>query len=332
MKHGSRLLSLALVAVVAAGAALAANPRFTSPEDALRQGVAAFRGGYYETALPALEHAAAKHMFLGQFFLAQIYADNAGAHTDHAKAYVLFERIADEYADVDPDDDQRAPYVAKSMTALARYLRSGIPEINVKPNPERAAEILHSSATIFADEEAQFELAKMLLKGDGVEVDIARGRHWLSALSQKGHAGAQALLADMLWRGNQIEKDHIRSFALIRLALENAPPADRVWIEDIYHNIFCGAGQGIRKQATGMVAEWRDRYGRKPEASNDRSGLGVLTAEAQRSCANGEPVQLLPLPDSATGIVQGRMPEGRREALQGATGVPSLRDVGTTRP
>ena len=63
-----------------------------------------------------------------------------------------------------------------------------------------------------------------------------------------------------------------------------------MWIEDIYQNIYCGAGASTRKQATGLVADWRDRYGRKP-VIRDRSGLGVLSAEAVRTCQNGEAVE-----------------------------------------
>lgn len=334
MKHMRRLVVVAISAILLAGVASAAPGKFKSPEEALRQGVAAYRGGYYELALPALEHAAAKNLFLGQFYLAQIYADNAGAHTDHPKAYLLYQSIANEHADVDPDDDQRAPFVAKAMTAFARYLRSGVGEINVRPDPQRAAQILHSSATIFDDEDAQFELAKMLLKGDGVDADPTRAKHWLSVLSQKGHAGAQALLAEQFWRGIQVEKDPVRAFALISLAMENASSSDKVWIEDIYQNIFCGAGQGVRKQATGVVADWRDRYGRKPEQAKDRSGLGVLTAQPQRACGDGEPVHLsMPGDRSDNSTPAVRMPAEHREFLHGSSGgtASGLRDVGATK-
>ena len=34
------------------------------------------------------------------------------------------------------------------------------------------------------------------------------------------------------------------ALALIRVAVANAPERDRIWIEDIYQNIFCGASSG----------------------------------------------------------------------------------------
>ena len=51
-----------------------------------------------------------------------------------------------------------------------------------------------------------------------------------------------------------MKKDERRALALITMAVENAPPHERIWIEDIYQNIFCGTSQGTRKQADGIVA------------------------------------------------------------------------------
>ena len=249
------------------GCASAAAAKYRSAQDALDQGIGAFNGGYYEIAIPALEYAADEHLFLAPYYLARIYSDNNGSRTDHAKAYELYLKIAEEHTDVDPDDDQRAPYVAKAMTRIAGYLLNGLPEVNLKPNSKIAMEYLREAAQFFRDEDAQFELAKLYLHGDGIESDVPYAKHWLSVLSQKGHAGAQAFLADLLWRGKYMKTDPVRALALISVAVANAPAYERVWIEDIYQNIYCGAAQGIRKQATGIVADWRTRYGRKPDTA-----------------------------------------------------------------
>lgn len=282
------LLALAAFAVTATAA-----PKFRTVDDALDQGLSSFNGGYYEMAEPALQFVVKNGnedtSFLGRYYLARIYADNNGARTDHARAYELYQRIADDYADIDPEDDRRGPFVAKSLIALAGYLRRGLPDIGRSANPHRAAEYLRHAATIFGDEDAQFELAKMQLKGEGVEAEPAQAKHWLSVLSQKGHVGAQAFLADLYWRGKLMEADPVRALALITIAAANAPPGERVWIEDIYQNIYCGAGEGIRKQATGLVADWRTRYSRRP-AERTRDGLGSLGSDATRTCKDGSPV------------------------------------------
>ena len=330
---------LLAVLMMAPGLALGASvTTFKTTEDALKQGMSAFNGGYYEIAIPALQFAAKDHEFLAEYYLARIYGDNSGSQTDHGKAYALFQSIADEHAEIDPEDDPRAPYVGKSLTALAGYVRTGLKEIGLKPDPERAAEYLHNASVSFDDEDAQFELAKMQLKGEGVEQDIPRARHWLARLSQKGHAGAQAFLADLLWRGMYMEKDQPRALALISVSVDNAPPTERLWIEDIYQNIYCGAGEGIRTQATGIVGEWGNRYGRKPHY-RDRTGLGTLVAQPTRTCHTGELVGRIEQSGATAKVEVPAAPRPEMRFLQGGaaaaptiseapSAAPALRDVG----
>ncbi len=280
------LVGAACVFSVPAGAGEMA---FASIEDALRQGIGAYQGGYYEQALPALEHAAAEKDFWGTYYLAKLYADNGSPFTSPAKAYKQYQRIVDEYADLDPDADDRAPYVGQSLTALANYVRRGIPEIGLEANLDRAIEYLHNASVIFNDEDAQFELAKLQLTGEGVEKDMPNALHWLSRLTQRGHAGAQAFLADLLWRGKYVKADKPRALALISVAVTNAPANERLWIEDIYQNIYCGSAEGLRQQAGGIVAGWGNRYGRSPEKSQ-RAPLDDLDTAPERTCQNGETV------------------------------------------
>jgi hypothetical protein len=322
-----RLSSFVAVVVlcVSALSVAAAPAKYRSAQDALDQGIGAYNGGYYEIAEPALEYAAKAHLFLAPYYLARIYSDNNGPLTDHAKAYELYLKIAEEHTDVDPDDDQRAPYVAKAMTQIAGYLMTGLPEVGLKPNSRIAAEYLREAAQFFRDEDAQFELAKLYLRGEGIESDVPYAKHWLSVLSQKGHAGAQAFLADLLWRGKYMKADPVRALALISVAVANAPPYERVWIDDIYQNIYCGTAQGIRKQATGLVADWRTRYGRKPD-TRDRSGLGILNTQAERTCGNGEPVPFdMGLTAAATAPAAPEPPA----FVKGPAGA-GLRDVGAS--
>jgi TPR repeat protein len=338
MRISRLLIGIAVMALAPALASAGTTP-FQSAREALKQGVSAYQGGYYEIAIPALEYAAAENQFMAAYYLARIYADNTSSYTDHAKAYALFERIVDENLDADPDDDPRAPFVGKALTALAGYVRTGLPEIGLKPDPERAVFYLNNASTTFNDEDAQFELAKLQLKGEGMATNIPLGRHWLSILSQNGHAGAQAFFADLLWRGKHVEADPPRALALISIAVVNAPPSERLWIEDIYQNIFCGAAEGTRRQATGIVAQWGNRYGRKPTDNNDRSGLSQLATGPVRTCANGEPVGPIPMSGEArsvdsppvTAAPLPRLPESRSFSYGAAAG-PKLRDVDTVLP
>ena len=326
------MLSLGVITVAAAAG------KYRSAQDALDQGIGAFNGGYYEIAIPALEYAADAHLFLAPYYLARIYSDNNGSRTDHAKAYELYLKIAEEHTDVDPDDDQRAPYVAKAMTRIAGYLVNGLPEVNLKPNPKIAMEYLREAAQFFRDEDAQFELAKLYLHGDGVQSDEAYAKHWLSVLSQKGHPGAQAFLADLLLRGKYMKADPVRALALISVAVTNSPPYERVWIEDIYQNIYCGTSQGTRTQADGIVANWRQMFAR-PAAPSNRMELGARELQPQRTCGDGEVVDIHRY-EPAAGPGAGKdkppaaattPPASRPESMQGGMLGRSLRDAGTTK-
>src|SRR5262245_13566794 len=293
MRTFSGVVMAALIA--AAGAVCAGEPvRYASPQAAFEQGLGAYKASYYEIAIPALEEAAANgaelNRFFAEFYLARIYSDNDSPFTDHGKAYILFQKFADANADVDPDDGQRAPFVAKALAALEGYLRNGITEIGLQPDPDRAVDYLQHAATFFGDKEAQFELAKVYLGGHGTAEDVKRGMHYLSVLTEEGYPGAQAYLADLYWRGRYVKKDERRALALIRMAVENAPRHERIWIEDIYQNIYCGASQGTRQQADGIVARWRKSLAH-PSPAQDRRRVGA-ELQPQRACGNGEGVDI----------------------------------------
>ena len=339
MRTFKLLLAGSIAALFTLSAAIAGEVAFRTPEDAMKQGISAFNGGYYELALPAFEALEATKPQVARFYMARIYGDNEGAYTDHGKAYALYKALADELQDVDPDDDELAPIAAKSLTAVSMYLRDGITDAGVSPDVEAADRSLQRAALTFNDEDAQFELAKVLLRGEGPNIKmqgfedpsskIENGRHWLSRLSRAGHPGAQAFLADLLWRGKFVDKDPIAALNLIDVAVANAPASERVWIEDIYQNIFCNAGEGVRQQATGRVAEWHNLYGRRPDATDDKTGLDDLSAEPVRTCANGELVRPMglaaPIPAPAVPISTIPAPNRSLGIQAGATFAPSSR-------
>jgi TPR repeat protein len=268
--------------------------KFVSPEAALEHGLGAYRSGFHKLAEQALTYAADRGSLLGRYYLARLYADPNGPITDHAKSYELYRGIVEEHAArIDVDDDPRAKYVGKSLTALAGYVLRGLPEIGLNPNAERAAGYLQEAATFFRDQDAQFELAKLYLTGEGVEVNHKQATSRLSTLAQAGHAGAQAFLADLYWRGKGgLPHEEGRALALITLAAENAPAHERIWIEDIYQSIYCGLSSGVRQQAQGLIASFRHRYAPRPGAEpQDTVGL---TPRPVLTCADGTPLPTAP--------------------------------------
>jgi TPR repeat protein len=284
--------------------------RFASPQAALEQGLGAYRAGFYHLALPGLQYAADSGLFFGRYYLAQLYADSAAPMTNHGRAYQLYQGIVEQYsATIDVDDDERAPYVGRALTAVAGYIYRGLPEIALEPSAERAAQFYQEAATFFRDRDAQFELAKLYLKGDGVAEDRRTALQWLYGLTQVGHSGAQAFLADLQWRGKFVKLDPPSAFALITVAVENAPPHERIWIEEIYQNIYCNVSPGARQEAKPLIASYRRLYAPRGGTREDKSSDFGLTPA--RVCANGEP-----LPDLS--IKEGRASNDGGKVLRNA--------------
>ena len=322
------LAAAGMTVAIAPDAALARD-KFASPKAALDQGLAAYKVGYLPGAIEAFEFVRDRNdltaKFYAEFYLARIYADNSGPHTDHAKAYNLLQRIVEENAETDPDDLPRAPVVAKALTSLAGYVKRGLPAAHVTPNPAQAAEFLRSAASTFDEPDAQFELAKMLLIGDGVPPDEPLALHYLSKLVQDSHPGAQAFLADLHWHGRFVPRDQNRALGLIEMAVENAPMSERLWIDEIYQNIYCGAPAAVRTKAKDLVANWRKMFAR-PKQEDAQMGLGGRDMVPVRTCRNGEPLNLQR--GVAHGQNLGQKTEIEAFVPQAATG---LRPAGTSK-
>lgn len=292
-RTSKRLIAL----VVAAGFAFAigdarAQQRgtvFVSPQAALEQGIGAYRGGFYQQALPALKFAADKGLLLGQYHLALLYADNASATTDHVKAHDLFREIVERNARVVDVYDEMAFYVGRSLTALARYYLSGLPEHGLRKDAVRAAEYLQQADTFFGDPDAKFELAKMYLTGVGVDRNMRQGLTRLTNLKDDGHVAATAFYASLLWEGKLLQQNEVEALRLIRWAVEMAPVQERIWIEDTYRSIYCGASAGVRQKAEGQIAGFHRSLTQRPTTEADER-LGIAP---KHTCDNGEPLPLL---------------------------------------
>lgn len=278
-----------------------ANAGFVDPLQAFSNGRGAFLSRHYELAIPALAHAAKRGVSLSNYYLARIYADNYSPHTDHGRAFRLFRELVRQQGDVDPEDYNNAPYVAEAWTALGRYVRKGIDAIGLKPDVTKAIEYFTYAAQEFGHQDAQFELAKLQLEGEGVEQSVPRALHWLAALSTHGHPGAQAFLADLFWRGKFVKQDLKRALALSSVALRNSGPANKVWIAHLHQQIYCGVNKNIRRNATGLVATWTSRKlfeQRRPRVRTKQEEFLPIDMGPVRRCGDGELVQVLPKPDN----------------------------------
>lgn len=230
-------LGLGVVALVCSAALIGGEShRITTERDTSTPTTASQRSEYQATSnkeLLALETAARAGDLHARLTLAQQYARGEGVRRSDERAFAYFESIANQYPDIDPLEP-RASAISEAFRSLSEFYRKGIPGMNLKPDIAHAMSLLHHSASYFGDPVSQFELAKLILNGENGKPNVRIAVGWLLNASRKGYAPAQALLGDMLWRGEHVKKAPADGLGLLALARENASQSDIAWISVIF--------------------------------------------------------------------------------------------------
>lgn len=294
------LLAGLILCSLASAPVRAAEIEFATPEAAFDQGISAYRNGRYRMAVEALEYAAKAEHFRAQYYLARIYSNNSLDLTNHGRAYVIFKKLVDGAPFVDRYSDPRSTYIAKSYVQLALYNRTGLDtaEVSLPSNPREAMRLLEIAANLYDDRDAQFELAKVYLANDKVSEDVTRGKDRLIRLAKSRHAGAQAFLAELLWRGKYFDPDRESSLFWISSAMTLATESDRFWIEEIYQVIYCGSSAERRD----AVMAWQQKQPQPqaelaaPLSSTVQSFAATTTTwpSAMRTCPDNSEIRRLP--------------------------------------
>ena len=248
-------------------------PPFTSATEAYRQGTSSLKSGQTAASLPALEYAAKRGVLGAQLKLARIYASGRdGVEKDDSKAFLYFQQIADQQADMSPSSPI-AKYAAEAFVALGQYYVDGIPAMSLSPNLTYAVDLFRHAASYFGNAEAQYRLARLYMNGDGVEKNVGLAVNWLATAAKKQHAAAQATLGEILWRGQDVRQRQARGLALIILAHDNAVASGKEpqWIGDLYREAFGKSDTVTRKDAEAML----------PELSGVQAASAVPTAKAK---------------------------------------------------
>jgi TPR repeat protein len=207
------------------------------------------------TSLTSLQYAAEGGHPVAQWKLGRMYADGDGVTQDDLRAFEYFSRIANAHAEDSPSAPQAA-IVANAFVALGRYYLNGIPNSKVKSDPERAREMFSYAASYFGNADAQYDLARLYLKGAGSSRDDFRyGARWLGLAAQKGQHQAQALLGQMLFNGDQLPRQAARGLMWLTLARDSAAP-DEIWIKESYNKAIARASDDDRAMALQMLEHW----------------------------------------------------------------------------
>jgi TPR repeat protein len=205
-------------------------------------------------SLTALQYAAEEGHPIAQFKLGRMYANGEGVAQDDLRAFEYFSRIANAHAEDNPSLPQSA-IVANAFVALGHYYLNGIPNSKVKPDPDRAREMLSYAASYFGNADAQYDLARLYLKSSDASRDLTYGARWLVLAAQKGQHQAQALLGQMLFTGDRLPRQAARGLMWLTLARDSAGP-DEAWIKESYNRAFAKASDDDRASALQMIEAW----------------------------------------------------------------------------
>jgi len=220
-----------------------------NPWAVFRLGFSAYKSGHKEQAIEAYRYAAENGQLGARWKLARMYAEGDGVTRNDYEAYKFFQEIAAQ--DVEPGSPDGS-YVADALVALGRYTQWGIPGTPVQPNPSAAQDYFMRAAATYRNPEAQFEVGNMLLNGEGgMKANIQQAGRWFQLAAQKGHAGAQATLGNLLFQSGKV----VRGLAMMTAALERARPGDKQWIRGMQEEAFALADEADRRTAIALAQD-----------------------------------------------------------------------------
>jgi TPR repeat protein len=222
-----------------------------SPWAVFRLGFSAYKKGDKEEAVEAYRYAADKGQVGASWKLAKMYASGDGVTQNDYEAYKFFSQIVED--DVQPGSPDES-YVSDALVALGNYSRTGIAGSPVAANLAAAQDFYMRAAATYRNPAAQFELGKMFLDGDGVKASLKQAGRWLQLAAEKGHAGAQATLGNLLFQSGKI----VRGLAMMTEALSHAPAEDLPWIRQMQEEAFALAGEGDRRTAIALADSMRE--------------------------------------------------------------------------
>ncbi len=258
--HGRGFVRMALVGamVLASSAAFAFDEHIfddkgevkaqSNPWTVFQFGYNAYRSGHKDQAVEAYRFAAEKGQIGATWKLARMYAEGDGVVRDDYEAFKFFTEIADQ--DVEPGTPEES-YMSDALVALGSYWKYGIPGSPVEANPAAAQQDFMRAAANYGKPKAQYEMGKMFLTGDGVKKNVRQAGRWLQLAAEKGHAGAQATLGNLLFESGKV----VRGLAMMTAALDRAPASDKAWIRGMQEEAFALADETDRRTAIALAED-----------------------------------------------------------------------------
>jgi len=153
-----------------------------------------------------------------------------------------------------------------------------------------SAAVLFKRAAKKGDPRAQYSLAVLYLRGEGVDRDDKLAARWLRRAAKQGLAASQLLLGSLYSSGRGIERDDEKAVAWYRAAANQGDPKGQAALAIMLH-----AGRGVVRDDVAaymwlMVSEANS--GRSTQEQRELLATELLpeqVAEAERRAAEWKP-------------------------------------------
>ncbi|MFW8604249.1 exopolysaccharide production regulator ExoR [Rhizobium beringeri] len=217
----------------------------SGPFDLFKFGFKAYKNGQKEEAVEAYKYAAEKGHTGSRWALANMYADGDGVTQDDFEAFKIYSEIAQQ--GVEPGSEDTGFFV-NALLSLASYYKHGIAGSPVRIDLSQARQLYFQVASTFGVPEAQFQLAQMMLAGEGGNASPQQAKKWLNQARKSGHPGAMAVFGNILFDEGQTA----RGLALMTAALDRCKPKDCSWMEALQEQAFSVANEADRRTAVSL--------------------------------------------------------------------------------
>ena len=203
--------------------------------------------------ITSLEYAADRGDSTAQWRLGHMYMKGEGVPRSDRRAFGYFGKIASNHAE-DGVDSPNARIVASAIVAVGRYYLDGIPDSDIKADPARARRMFFYAASNFRDPDAQYMLGRLLLAGSGGAREPVQAARWLKLAANKDQHAAQALLGEMLIKGELVPRQIPRGLMYLVLARDASP--EDASISAAYEQALAQATADDRSAARIYLQQW----------------------------------------------------------------------------
>lgn len=206
------------------------------------KGISAFGAGNVSGAVDAWTTAAAGGHPMAAYLLGQLYEQGRGVKQSPSLAFQYYERAAAEGQ-------------ALAAVKVGRIYREGNEELKIERDYEKALASFEIAA-LQSWPEAQYYLADMYRRGQGVAMDRTESLRWLILSAKKKYAPAMLELSRIYFEGEGVLEDRLKGWTYIELASRYATPEQGASVNDARDTYTKRMKNNEKDEAKKMADQW----------------------------------------------------------------------------